>query len=211
MTKTANNMNILFFDVETTGLADDKLPPTHTRQPMPVQLGMKLDMPNGREVGAFNTMIKTGDWEISPGAQVIHKITKEVADEYGVHLVTAVESFLDYIEAADIVVAHNMAFDALVMQRATYVYHEMVGTKYVDPFIGKTAICTMLASLDIVKATPKRYGTWKWPKLKEAIKFFFNEELDGAHDALVDVRACARVFYQLRIEGVFSDDKSKSA
>jgi DNA polymerase-3 subunit epsilon len=202
MTETANSMNILFFDVETTGLKDDKKPAIDPCQPMPFLLGMKLDMPNGREAGAFNVMIKTGEWEISPGAQAIHKITKEMADEYGIHLVTAVENFLDCVEAAQIVVAHNMAFDAVVMQRATYVYHEMMGTKFVDPFEGKTMICTMLAALDIVKAKPKRYGTWKWPKLVECMKHFFNEDLEGAHDALVDVRACARVFYQLRVEGV---------
>jgi DNA polymerase-3 subunit epsilon len=37
----------------------------------------------------------------------------------------------------------------------------------------------------------------KPPKLSECIQFFFNEELVGAHDALVDVRACVRVFRHL--------------
>ncbi len=195
-------MNILFFDAETTGLKDDKRPAIHECQPLPIQLGMKLDMPNGREVGALNVMIKTGDWEISPGAQAIHGISKEMADEYGVHFVTAMETFLDYVDVAEIVVAHNLEFDAVVLQRAIYVYHQMMGTPFVDPFEGKVMICTMLAALDIVKAKPKRYGTWKWPKLAECMKYFFNEDLEGAHDALTDVRACARVFYQLRVEGV---------
>jgi DNA polymerase-3 subunit epsilon len=204
-------MNILFFDTETTGLTHSKIPPTDPAQPMPVQLGMKLDAPNGREVGALNIMVKTDGWEINPVAQSIHGISKEVANEFGTHLVTAVELYLDYMESADIVVAHNLAFDAIVMQRAVFVYHEIMGTKYTNPFEGKIPICTMLASLDLVKATPKRYGTWKWPKLTEAVKFFFNEELEGAHDALVDVRGCARVFYQLRLEGVFDNDKSQPA
>lgn len=38
----------------------------------------------------------------------------------------------------------------------------------------------------------------KAPKLAECVKHFFGEDLAGAHDALVDVRACARVFFRLR-------------
>jgi DNA polymerase-3 subunit epsilon len=38
----------------------------------------------------------------------------------------------------------------------------------------------------------------KQAKLSECITHFFNEDLTGAHDALVDVRACARVFFHLK-------------
>jgi len=38
----------------------------------------------------------------------------------------------------------------------------------------------------------------KPPKLEECIRHFFGEELDGAHDAMVDVVACRRVFFHLR-------------
>lgn len=194
-------MTTLFFDTETTGLKEDSLPPTHASQPMPVQLGMKLDADNLREVGALNIMIQAEDWIIAPGASSIHGIDKDTSLKYGTHLITAVELFLDYMRAADMVVAHNINFDKVVMQRATFVYHQMMGTNYVDPFEGKETFCTMLTNTDIVKAKPKRFGQWKWPRLEECIKFYFNETLDGAHDALVDVRGCARVYYQMAIEG----------
>jgi DNA polymerase-3 subunit epsilon len=38
----------------------------------------------------------------------------------------------------------------------------------------------------------------KAPKLEECIHHFFGETLAGAHDALVDVRACARVYFHLQ-------------
>jgi DNA polymerase-3 subunit epsilon len=38
---------------------------------------------------------------------------------------------------------------------------------------------------------------YKWPKLTDAYMHFFGEELDGAHDALVDVRGCQRVHLHL--------------
>ena len=38
----------------------------------------------------------------------------------------------------------------------------------------------------------------KSPKLSECVQHFFSEEMIGAHDAMVDVRACARVFFHLK-------------
>jgi len=210
--------NILFFDTETTGLVVKGKPPTDKCQPLPVQLGLKIDSYNGQEMGALNMMVRPDGWEISPGATVIHGITKETATDFGVHFITAIEMFLDYVSNVDVVVAHNLAFDATVMRRSVHLYSQMVGEKYKDPFEDKLPICTMLAAMNIVKAEhkgklfggKKRTGAqrWKWPKLSEAMLFFFNEEIEGAHDALVDVRACARVFYQLRKEGVFENGKS---
>ena len=200
MTKT------LIFDTETTGLAKDRLGPTDPLQPMPMQIGMKLDGENRREMMAANFLIVPDGWSIEPKASEITGITDDMAKEFGTHLITGVEFFLDMVNNADVLVAHNAKFDITVMRRATFVYSELIGIKYVDPFEGKTLICTMLAALDIVKAEPKRRGQWKWPKLEECIRFFFNETLEGAHDALVDVRATARVYYHLIDEGVFTGE-----
>ena len=210
--------NILFFDTETTGLVVKGKPPTHEAQPMPVQLGMKLDAGDGSEKGALNMMVRPDGWEISPGATIIHGITKETATEFGVHFITATEMFLDYASNADVVVAHNLAFDATVMRRSVFLYSKMVGDTYQDPFEGKTLVCTMLAAMNIVQAEHKgkqfggkrRTGAqrWKWPKLSECMQYYFKENIEGAHDALVDVRACAKVFYQLRKDGVFENGKS---
>lgn len=38
----------------------------------------------------------------------------------------------------------------------------------------------------------------KPPKLEECIRHFFNEDLDGAHDAMIDVAACRRVYFHLK-------------
>ena len=68
----------------------------------------------------------------------------------------------------------------------------------------------MLSSMNIVKAKPKRNGQWKWPKLEECVRHFFGETLVGAHDALTDVRATARVFYHLVDTGVFDAEPAKT-
>lgn len=53
--------------------------------------------------------------------------------------------------------------------------------------------CTMKAMTPVCKLHGN-YGDFKWPKLQEAHKHAFGVEFDGAHDALADVRACARVY-----------------
>jgi DNA polymerase-3 subunit epsilon len=198
--------NTLFFDTETTGLVKTNVSETHPNQPMPMQIGLKLDAFNRIERGAMNFLIKPQGWHVEKKASEITGITDALAEEYGTHFITACEMFLDMIGNSQIVVAHNIAFDMTVMRRTIFVYSDMMGIDYKDPFDGKTLICTMLASLNIVKAIPKRNGQWKWPKLSEAIRFFYNETLDGAHDALVDVRACARVYYELLDMGVFTEE-----
>lgn len=199
-------MNTLIFDTETTGLARQNLDHVDPRQPMPIQLGMKLDAENRVERHASNVLIRPEGWTMDEGAMKATGLSDQIATDYGTHIITAVELFLDILGHADVVVAHNAAFDIIIMRRAAKVYAEMTGQTYVDPFEGKTLICTMFASQNIVKALPKRRGEWKWPKLEECVRFFWNEQLEGAHDALVDVRACARVYYHLLDEGVFSGE-----
>jgi DNA polymerase-3 subunit epsilon len=198
--------NTLFFDTETTGLVLGSVSDTDPRQPMPIQLGMKLDQGDRIERFAANYMMKPEGWVMSEKASEVTGLNNDLAEQFGCHFISGVEMFLDMVENADIVVAHNASFDVTVMRRAAYVYSQMVDVDYIDPFENKPITCTMLSSMDIVKALPKRRGQWKWPRLEEAVKFFFNENLDGAHDALVDVRGCARVYYELVDMGVFSGE-----
>lgn len=204
-------MKVLFFDTETTGLKFDNLPCTHEKQPMVIQLGLKLDGSNRREHARINLMARPQGWLMGDKAKEITGLDEEMATEFGIHFITMVEMFLDYVENADIIVAHNAGYDITVMRRAVFVYCEQTGQKYKDPFEGKTIICTMLAAMDIVKATPKRYGKWKWPNLTECMRFFFNEDHSMAHDALADVIACARVFYELLDDGVFATEQRAAA
>jgi hypothetical protein len=36
---------------------------------------------------------------------------------------------------------------------------------------------------------------YKWPRLSEAYKFFFGRDFEDAHDAAVDSKACAEVYF----------------
>lgn len=202
-------MKVLFFDTETTGLKVDNLACTHPKQPMVIQLGVKVDDVNRREHARISVMGRVqGRWVMGEKAKEVTGLNEAMADEFGIDFITLVELFIDLIENVDVVVAHNAGYDVTVMRRAVQVYCELTNQKYWDIFEGKTIICTMLAAMDIVQATPKRYGKWKWPNLTECMRFFFNEDHSKAHDALADVLACARVFYELLEEGVFDQPKA---
>ena len=60
------------------------------------------------------------------------------------------------------------------------------------------------AAKQIVNLPPTRkmldwgFNGPKPPKLEECMKHFFGEEFPGAHDAMVDTRACARVYWRLQ-------------
>lgn len=196
-------MRVLFFDTETTGLKVDGLPCTHEKQPMVIQLGLKLDEENRKERASISVMARPEGWVMGAKAKEITGLSEELATTFGIHFITLVELFIDMVDNADIIVAHNANYDITVMRRAVQVYCDMTGQEYWDVFKDKTVICTMLAAMDTVKATPKRNGKWKWPNLTECMRFFFNEDHSKAHDAFADVVACSRVFYELLDTGVF--------
>jgi hypothetical protein len=54
----------------------------------------------------------------------------------------------------------------------------------------------MEASTDFCKI--QGYYGYKWPKLSELHIKLFGEDFDGAHDALADIEATARCFWEMR-------------
>lgn len=189
-------MRRLFFDTETTGLPKWNLPPTDENQPNLVQLAAILFDEDNFELASINLIIQPQDWTVPDVAANIHKITTEKAHTWGVGLDNAVHMFTDLVDIADETIAHNMRFDSLIMKRAGAIVGLPDGM-----FECKKMSCTMLSSMNILKIKQARGRDYKWPRLEECYKYFFREKLTGAHDALVDVRACARVYFELQKMG----------
>ena len=187
---------ILFFDTETTGFMNARKPVNHPDQAHIVQLAAQLVNPNNSTRMEFSLIVNPGV-PIPPRASAVHGITDDIAAQYGVSPSTAVDFFMLLQGHADTLAAHNIAFDKQVMETAI-----ARRTGEVNP-LTKPMYCTMKKATDIVKAppTPKMVAAgrthWKSPNLSECIKHFFDEELEGAHDAMIDVVACRRVFFAL--------------
>lgn len=194
---------ILFFDTETTGLPDYRMPPDHPSQPYLVQLACLLMDADGRERANLNIVVNPGV-PIPAGASGVHGISDRVAKDYGLPPARAIALWHELASRASWLVAHNLKFDMAIMATAW----ARVGSKTrptLEAEHGKRLqVCTMEMAAPVVNLPPtdrmvaKGIMKPKPPRLEECIAHFFGESLDGAHDALVDVRACARLYYYLK-------------
>lgn len=191
---------ILFFDTETTGFVQDRLPIDHPDQPYVVQLAAELTEDDGEPVAGFSFIIDPGIGEITIPARAaeVHGITDERAAQLGVSASFALSAFTHLYQRSNLVVAHNIKFDRAVIETAiARHYRKMMPLR-------KPLFCTMEAASPIIKLPPTEkmiaagFDKPKPPKLEECIRHFFDEELDGAHDAMIDVRACRRVYFHLK-------------
>lgn len=189
-------MSTLVFDTETTGFVLDKKPPSHPEQPYLVELGCVLYDDNAIERACINLIVKPDGWTIPKSASDVHGITTEMANDLGVPLVVALAAFSHLAKAATNHVGHNIQFDLKVMQAQFY--------RLGKPFPTMNPRCTKDMAEPIMKLPPTQRmidahmgHKFKSPNLTECIRFFFDEELIGAHGAIADTRACARVYFEI--------------
>jgi DNA polymerase III epsilon subunit-like protein len=182
----------LVFDTETTGIANFRAPAEHPSQPRIVQLGAILFDDAERVVAELNVMVKPEGFTIPPEASDVHGITTDRAERYGIGIATVLGMFGVLCSRAETLVAHNFDFDRLVVES------EFCRQNARDRGIralARSSYCTMRTATDVCRIPGPR--GYKWPNLQEAHRFFFNEGFEGAHDAMADVRACARVYFEL--------------
>ena len=186
----------LFFDTETTGLPLVWRAPLEDLDNWPrlVQLAWLLTDENGKEVKSTNRIIKPEGFIIPAEAAAVHGISTAQAKKEGILLNTALKEFSQAVDEAKILVAHNMSFDEKIMGA------ELLRKKYQHKLFERPKICTMLSSTDYCKIQ-NDFG-YKWPKLIELHQKLFDEEFENAHDALADVKACARCFFELIKQGI---------
>lgn len=187
---------ITFYDTETTGFAKQNAPDSDPTQPEFVQLAAISTDDEGEILHQINLMVKA-DSRVPESAYKIHGISSEKSDKYGVDRRAALAIFQQMVLKSNFVVAHNEKFDRKVVRSVSA--RSGSSWKFMKPWI-----CTMKDSKEILKVPPTarqiavgRTG-YKEPNLTEAHKALFGEGFDGAHDALADVKACMRVFFELR-------------
>jgi DNA polymerase III epsilon subunit-like protein len=182
----------LFFDTETTGIPRNYKAPASDLNNWPrlVQVAWLLTDEEANEVSSAELLIKPEGFVIPMEATEIHGITTELARRNGTALPTALAVVAGAIKKASALVAHNMQFDEKILGA------EFLRSGYPNPIESKTRTCTMHASTDYCRL-PGPYG-YKWPTLQELHMKLFEETFDGAHRALIDVRACARCYFELK-------------
>lgn len=195
-------MRALFYDTETTGLPLFSEPSEDPRQPHIVQLGACLvDLDTGAEVACLDLVVRPDGWIIPDDVAAIHGITTERASEIGVPARVVFDLLLELWECSQVRIGHNEQFDARMVRIALLRHRDT------DPAAALhqrwkegPAECTQALATPILKLPPtarmRAAGRhhFKSPNLREAYQFFTGRELEGAHSAMVDVRACMHVY-----------------
>lgn len=189
-------MTYLIFDTETTGLPRNwKAPVTDLNNwPRLVQIAWMQCDNSGKILSSSDYIVKPRNFIIPEDAVKIHGITTEMAKNEGVALNIVLKEFSTAISRSSILIAHNMAFDEKVVGA------ELLRKKIESRLFTIPKICTMERSTDYCKL-PGPYG-YKWPSLSELYFKLFDKDIEGVHDAVVDVKACAECFFRLKKEGI---------
>jgi len=193
----------IVFDTETTGLPKKKTPLLSDVDIWPriVQIAWKLYDKDGVNLETHSYIIKPDGFIISEEVARIHRVTHERAEQEGIPLIDAINTFEESIKKAKYIIAHNITFDEKVVKC------ELIRLNKRLFIYDCVHIDSMKATIDFCQIPSKR-GGYKFPKLSELYFKLFNDFFSDAHDALVDVSALGKCFFELQRIGVlgYNDD-----
>lgn len=181
---------IVIFDTETNGFPLWDAAASHPAQARIAQIAA-LTVIDGQLVAKFCRNIRPDGWTMPDEVAHIHGLTQAILEESGVAIAEAISEFDHACDGATLLVAHNMQFDK-----------KMLAIEYVR--IGRPSPCETTATFCTMKEStyacnlPGRNGKPKWPKLIEAHQHYYGCGFEGAHGALDDAFACARVFFAIQ-------------
>lgn len=190
-------MKGVIFDTETTGLPNWKAPETDPTQPMIVQLGcmyVEIEHQSGQliNVGEYETLAFNPWVKVDPKAAEVTGIDDEKI-KHAPHIHNVMTEFMSRVSTLDFVICHNAKFDTKLVRTTIHQLrnHEAGQISY-ERLTEIPQYCTMLSAKNILKL-PGKFGDYKWPSLEECYQHFFGKSIEGAHDAMVDVRATFEV------------------
>lgn len=209
---TINPPYYLFFDTETTGLPKyyDKPASNTNNWPRLVQLAWILTDEKGEQLSSHCMIIKPDGFSIPYAAEEVHGISTSVALQKGRPLREVITSFLEDAKLAKYFVGHNIAFDQNIVGAELH----RLGIN--DTISAAPGICTMRETVNYceIERTDMSYMyddydemyDYDFPSLQDLYMKLFNEEFEDAHDAMADVTATMKCFFELKRMGVLSDD-----
>ena len=177
-------MNILVFDTETNGF------PTGGVQPRIIQIAWQVYTPEEELLYECCSLIKPDGWTVPDKKFWIeNNLSTERCEKEGNPMTMLLDIFCSDVKSygVEIMVAHNLDFDAPILAAEMGIYGKIADRKL-------KKVCTM-------KSSAAHFGG-KWPKLIELHNRLFNISFEGAHDALADVKACAKCYFELKKLGI---------
>ena len=190
----------LVFDCETTGKPINYKAPMQDvdNWPRVAQLAWALFDADKQLISSACHLILPDGWEI-PKEQffIDNGMSTERNMAEGIPIKTVLDQFIENYNQCNFLIAHNLTFDYNIVGA------EMIRTK-VRANKKLKAICTMETTTQFCKLHGGYGGKYKWPKLEELHHKLFGVKFDNAHDALGDVKATGRCFFELLEKGIIT-------
>lgn len=189
------------YDTESSDMLNFKLDADHPDQARIVQIAVALVSAEFEIIETAARIIKPDGWVIAPGAEKAHGISLERCHDEGVAIAEAIEEFDAYCDRGEVLAAFNIRWDNKFVrgERRRLGREDRFGVmREFDVMHAAKPICNIPAT-----ARMKRYGKGggvKTPNLGEAVRILCGYELEGAHDALVDVKGTVDVMRVLHKE-----------
>lgn len=124
---------------------------------------------------------------VPPQATAVHGISHQDAEHDGVQLATVLDDLLEDLARCDVIVAHNAQFDLSVLRSEL---SRMGRRDAIELTFRKHVVCTMKDGRAACRLP-------RIPKLGDLFRTLTGRELVGAHDARMDVDACAACYASL--------------
>lgn len=190
---------ILFFDTETTGLPQNWYAPVDDLNNWPrlVQIAWILCDSDGTVISQYDSIISPEGFSIPQEVSLIHGITTDIALREGSPLAVVLSLFQQAIDQSAYIVAHNISFDEMIVGA------EFLRNNMPNSIATKQKICTKERSTTFC-AIPRANGLndYKWPKLSELCEKLFGTKFEDFHNALADVNATAKCFWEMKKRGI---------
>jgi len=208
----STNSIVIAVDTETTGIPNRSIPYTNSSKNKIrlVSMGWQSFKPiinadkNVIEYKLQKTqyyIVKPNGFNIPLEVEKIHHISTNKATRDGVDIMYVLNQLYNDIteyvkqDIPVLAVAHNMKFDKHIILSEVY----RSGFKELEQVLNSLpTYCTMYSSKNILKIPSKYYSGYKLPRLKELFNYYFNNESYQEHNALEDVKVCARCYFKLK-------------
>ena len=182
-----------FIDTETTGLPNFKCGLTQGNAfdfPRIVQLAYQITDDQGREILTQSNLVAS-NIESTPKALETHGYSRDFLNKYGLSEESVIDALIlnDFTGENLTFVAHNVGFDKPIIDATCL--RAGIGLFENEWF------CTMDN-----KSIMDFMNTKKWPRLSELHSYLFGTDFLDAHNALSDVIALKRCFFELKRLGV---------
>lgn len=181
-------MTIVYFDLETGGLNPE-------RHPI-IQIGAVVMNDRGGELDCFQEKIQFSEHDCDPEALLMNHYSREVWEKTALPPLRARNKFSAFLKAHASVsyVSKRTGRPFEVAQLAAY--NANFDIAYLRKFFADSFMPAAMIPLDVMQFAAWYFKTSpaKIENLKLAtVAKFFDINLDGAHDALADARATAKV------------------